>query len=116
MPLNLVIIPTYNEKENIEKILKAVIAQSDDFDVLIVDDNSSDGTADIVKKMQTIYPDRIILIQRAGKLGLGTAYIEGFKFGLEHNYSFVYEMDADFSHNPADLQRMYEVLSQVKPM
>ncbi|HNA94349.1 MAG TPA: polyprenol monophosphomannose synthase [Saprospiraceae bacterium] len=110
MPLNLVIIPTYNEKENIEKILKAVIAQSDDFDVLIVDDNSSDGTADIVKKMQTIYPDRIILIQRAGKLGLGTAYIEGFKFGLEHNYSFVYEMDADFSYNPADLQRMYEVL------
>lgn len=111
MHLNLVIIPTYNEKENIEKILNAAINQSVEFDILIVDDNSSDGTATIVQKVQTLYPNRIFLLQRPGKMGLGTAYIEGFRFGLKNNYQFIYEMDADFSHNPADLVRMYEVLN-----
>ena len=112
MHSNLVIIPTYNEKENIEKIINAVLAQPGDFHVLIVDDNSSDGTSDIVKKLQVQAPDRIHLLERPGKMGLGTAYIAGFRFGLEHDYRFIYEMDADFSHDPADLNRMFEVLSQ----
>jgi len=104
---NLVIIPTYNEKENAEAIIRAVFGLDTDFHILIVDDNSSDGTADIVKRLQGEFPDRLHLEQRAGKLGLGTAYIHGFKWALSREYRFIYEMDADFSHNPEDLMRLY---------
>lgn len=110
MSNKLVIIPTFNEKENIQKILQAVLDLPVSFDILVVDDNSQDGTADIVKRMQSAFVDRIHLLQRPGKLGLGTAYIAGFRYGLEHKYGFIYEMDADFSHNPNDLVRMNEVL------
>ena len=104
---HLVIIPTYNEKENVKAIIEAVLGLSD-FDVLIVDDGSPDGTADIVKSLQDIYTDQLHLIQRSGKLGLGTAYIRGFKFGLESGYDYMYEMDADFSHSPKDLLKLRE--------
>lgn len=103
----LVIIPTYNEIENIEAIIGKVMSYPDNFDVLIIDDNSPDGTADAVKKLQAIYPDRLFLEQRAGKLGLGTAYIHGFKWALQRDYNYIIEMDADFSHNPDDLTRLY---------
>lgn len=103
----LVVIPTYNEKENIEAIVKAVFAQPTFFEVLIIDDGSPDGTASIVKKMQQEYPERLHLLERAGKLGLGTAYITGFKWALSHGYDYICEMDADFSHNPKDLNRLY---------
>ncbi|MFT4092867.1 MAG: polyprenol monophosphomannose synthase [Niabella sp.] len=103
----LVIIPTYNEKENIENILKAVFKLEGNFHVLIVDDGSPDGTADIVKSLQFLYRGRLFLEERKGKLGLGTAYIHGFKWGLQNNYSYIFEMDADFSHNPNDLQHLY---------
>ncbi|MDE5785398.1 MAG: polyprenol monophosphomannose synthase [Duncaniella sp.] len=104
---SLVIIPTYNEKENVRAIIEAVLALPDHFDILIIDDNSPDGTAQIVETMMSEIPGRIHLLRRAGKLGLGTAYIEGFKWALErHNYQYVFEMDADFSHNPADLTRL----------
>src|SRR5437870_3992345 len=99
----LVIIPTYNEKENIEKILKKVFSLPKDFDVLIIDDHSPDGTADIVKSLQNEFKDRLFIEERKGKLGLGTAYIHGFKWALKRNYDFIFEMDADFSHNPEDL-------------
>ncbi len=108
MKENLVIIPTYNEKENIEKIILAVFSLNVDFDVLIIDDGSPDGTASIVKKLQTKYKDALHLIEREGKLGLGTAYIAGFKWALERDYIYIYEMDADFSHNPADLEKLHE--------
>ena len=111
MNSNLVIIPTYNEKENIGRIIQAVLDLQVAFDVLVVDDNSQDGTDKIVKALQEHHQDRIHLLQRPGKLGLGTAYIMGFKYGLEKNYSYIYEMDADFSHNPEDLSRMYVVLN-----
>ncbi|WP_291862219.1 polyprenol monophosphomannose synthase [Marinilabilia sp.] len=104
---NLVIIPTYNEKENIEAIIKAVFAQPTPFEVLIIDDGSPDGTASIVKNMQQSNSDRLHLLERAGKLGLGTAYITGFKWALTHGYDYICEMDADFSHNPEDLNRLY---------
>lgn len=104
----LVIIPTYNEAENIERILQAVMALSMRIDVLVVDDNSKDGTADLVKMMMQSYPERIFLEQRAGKLGLGTAYIHGFKWALARDYEFICEMDADFSHNPNDLPKLVE--------
>ncbi len=105
----LVIIPTYNEKENIADIIDAVMSLPQGFHVLIIDDNSPDGTADIVKALQKEkYPDRLHLIQRTGKLGLGTAYITGFKWALEQGYDYIFEMDADFSHNPADLPRLLE--------
>jgi dolichol-phosphate mannosyltransferase len=104
---SLVIIPTYNECENIEAISRAVFSQEHAFDILVVDDNSSDGTADIVKKLMLEFPGRMHLEQRAGKLGLGTAYIHGFKWALARSYGYIYEMDADFSHNPADLVRLY---------
>ncbi len=107
---SVVIIPTYNESENAADIIEAVLALEHDFDVLIVDDNSPDGTADIVKRKMAEHPGRVHLIQRAGKLGLGTAYIAGFKWSLEHGYDFIYEMDADFSHNPADLLRLYHAV------
>lgn len=100
---SLVIIPTYNECENIAAIIEAVIALEPGFDILVIDDNSPDGTADIVRKQAERFPGRINMIERAGKLGLGTAYIEGFRWGLDHGYEYIIEMDADFSHNPADL-------------
>lgn len=103
---NIVIIPTYNEKENIELIIKAVFSQKVAFDILIVDDSSPDGTADIVRNLQNTYPGRLHLEVRQGKQGLGTAYIHGFKWAIARDYEYVFEMDADFSHNPADLERL----------
>lgn len=104
----IVIIPTYNEKENIEKIIHAVFALEEDFHVLIIDDGSPDGTASIVKRlMSEEFADRLFIIERSGKLGLGTAYITGFKWCLEHGYEYIFEMDADFSHDPHDLPRLY---------
>ncbi|MGM0582114.1 MAG: polyprenol monophosphomannose synthase [Bacteroidota bacterium] len=100
---NLVIIPTYNECENIEDIIRAVFLLSTRFEILIIDDNSPDGTAEIVKSLQGEYEGQLHIIQRSGKLGLGTAYIEGFKYALKNNYQYIFEMDADFSHNPLDL-------------
>lgn len=105
---SLVIIPTYNEIENIQRMLDAVMALEPSFDVLVVDDGSPDGTAGIVKESQATYPHRIHLLQRTGKLGLGTAYIAGFKWALEKDYGLIYEMDCDFSHNPRDLIRLRE--------
>ena len=99
---NIVIIPTYKEKENIEAIVTAISSLPVKFDILIIDDNSPDGTADMVKNMQPSYPN-LYLIERQGKLGLGTAYITGFKWALEKDYTYIYEMDADFSHDPNDL-------------
>jgi len=107
----LVIIPTYNEKENIEKIIRVVFDLEKDFDVLIVEDNSPDGTADIVKRLMPEFKNRLFILERKGKLGLGTAYIAGFKWALEREYEFVSEMDADFSHSPKDLIRLYEACS-----
>ncbi|MBC7654561.1 MAG: polyprenol monophosphomannose synthase [Oligoflexus sp.] len=106
MPDSLVIIPTYNEKENIEKILRKVFSLSHLFHVLIVDDGSPDGTAKIVKQLQGEYNGHLFIEEREGKLGLGTAYIHGFKWALAHQYNFIFEMDADFSHNPEDLIRL----------
>ena len=106
MDKKLVIIPTYNEKENIEKIIRTVFGLGD-YHILIIEDNSPDGTADIVKKLIGEYPERLFIEERKGKLGLGTAYIHGFKWALAHEYDFVFEMDADFSHNPEDLARLY---------
>jgi dolichol-phosphate mannosyltransferase len=104
---NIVIIPTYKEKENIEAIIKAISSLPLSFDILIVDDNSPDGTADIVKNLQKSFSN-LNLIERPGKLGLGTAYIAGFKYALEKGYEYIYEMDADFSHDPKDLIRLYK--------
>ena len=104
----LVIIPTYNEKENIENIISTVFALKEDFHVLVVDDSSPDGTAEIVKKLQSIYPHQLHLLVRKVKDGLGKAYIHGFKWALENNYDYIFEMDADFSHNPADLNKLFE--------
>lgn len=103
---SLVIIPTYNERENAEAILSAVFALPEPFDVLIVDDGSPDGTADIVRGLQPRWPGRLHLLERSGKLGLGTAYIAGFRWGLNRDYAYFFEMDADFSHNPEDLPRL----------
>ncbi len=103
---SLVIIPTYNEKENVEAIIRAVLGLEQRFDILIIDDNSPDGTAGIVRGLMTAHPGRIELICRSGKLGLGTAYIEGFKWAIAHGYEYICEMDADFSHNPVDLVRL----------
>lgn len=105
---SVVIIPTYNEKENIRNIIEAVFELPQSFDVLIIDDNSPDGTAGIVKEMQRTYPERLHLLERSGKLGLGTAYILGFKWSLEQGYEFVIEMDADFSHPPVKLLELRE--------
>jgi dolichol-phosphate mannosyltransferase len=108
---NIVIIPTYKEKENIESIVTAISALPVKFDILVIDDNSPDGTADIVKKMQSLFPN-LYLIERQEKLGLGTAYITGFKWALERDYTFIYEMDADFSHDPNDLIRLYKACNE----
>lgn len=107
MPECLVIIPTYNEKENIANIIQAVFNLSGNFHVLIIDDDSPDGTAAIVKDMQAENKERLFMIERKGKLGLGTAYLTGFNWALEHGYDFIFEMDADFSHNPDDLLRLH---------
>ena len=103
----LVIIPTYNEKENIVAILEAIFSLHRDYHVLIIDDSSPDGTADIVRSLQSKFPNQLFLEVRQGKLGLGTAYIYGFKWAIEKGYAFVFEMDADFSHNPANLENLY---------
>jgi hypothetical protein len=105
---SIVIIPTYNERENIENIIRAVFGLEKTFHILITEDGSPDGTAAIVKTLQQEFPDRLFMIERKGKLGLGTAYITGFKWALEHSYEYIFEMDADFSHNPNDLPRLYE--------
>ncbi|MEA4974762.1 MAG: polyprenol monophosphomannose synthase [Paludibacter sp.] len=112
MSPNLVIIPTYNEKENIENIIRAVFAQEVVFELLIIDDGSPDGTANIVKQLQKEFPDRLHILERKGKLGLGTAYIAGFKWALERKYDYVFEMDADFSHNPNDLVKLYKACNE----
>lgn len=106
----LVIIPTYNEQDNIVPMIEKVFSLPVDFDLLIIDDNSPDGTADLVREMQKKYPTKLHIIQRAGKLGLGTAYITGFKWALEKNYAMVCEMDCDFSHNPDDLPRLRQAI------
>ena len=108
---NIVIIPTYKEKENIESIVSAISLLPVRFDILIIDDNSPDGTSDIVKNMQPSYPN-LHLIERQGKLGLGTAYIAGFKWALEKDYTFIYEMDADFSHDPRDLLKLFKACNE----
>ena len=112
MKNSVVIIPTYNEKENIESIIRKIFSLPKPFHVLIIDDNSPDGTAEIVKDLQTEFPARLYLEQRAGKLGLGTAYIHGFKYAIEHDYEYVFEMDADFSHNPEDLVHLYSACAE----
>ena len=105
---SIVIIPTYNERENIENIIRAVFGLEHGFHILVVEDNSPDGTADIVKRLQREeFADRLFMLQRPGKQGLGTAYIASFRWALEHGYEYIFEMDADFSHNPADLPRLY---------
>ena len=103
----IVIIPTYNEKENIANILKAIFSMNQSYHVLIVDDGSPDRTADIVKDLQQVYKGQLFLAERTGKLGLGTAYIHGFKWSIERSYNFIFEMDADFSHRPSDLENLY---------
>ncbi len=112
MPKKIVIIPTYNERENIEKIIRKVFSLNDDYHILIIDDGSPDGTAAIVKALQKEYAQKLFIIERKGKLGLGTAYIAGFKWALEHDYDYVFEMDADFSHNPDDLQKLYKACAE----
>ena len=105
---SIVIIPTYNEKENIEKIIRAIFGLEKTFHILVIDDGSPDGTAQIVKGLMTSeFGDRLFILERSGKLGLGTAYIMGFKWALEHDYEYIFEMDADFSHDPNDLPRLY---------
>lgn len=105
---SIVIIPTYNERENIEAIIRAVFSLEKFFHILIIDDNSPDGTAGIVKSLQQEFPDRLFIIERTGKLGLGTAYIAGFKWCIARRYDYIFEMDADFSHDPEDLPKLYE--------
>lgn len=110
---SLVVIPTYNEAENVSDIIQAVLSFGDVFHVLIVDDNSPDKTADIVREIQVNHPNRLFILEREGKLGLGTAYLEGFKFGLDNGYDYIFEMDADFSHNPQDLPRFLREIQGV---
>ncbi|NLJ82606.1 MAG: polyprenol monophosphomannose synthase [Bacteroidales bacterium] len=112
MSERIIIIPTYNEKENIEKIIRYVFALPDEFHILVIDDNSPDGTADIVKGLLSEFSGKLFLEQRKGKLGLGTAYIHGFKWCIKNNYEFIIEMDADFSHNPDDLIRLYNACKE----
>ena len=112
MDRKIVIIPTYNEKENIEAIARKVFSLPGDFQVLVIDDGSPDGTADIVKGLQAEFPERLHLLERSGKQGLGTAYLTGFRWSLDHGYDYVFEMDADFSHNPDDLLRLYAACAE----
>jgi len=109
---SIVIIPTYNEKENIEQIIRKVFSLSHPFDVLIIEDNSPDGTATIVKRLMEEFPGRLFIEERKGKLGLGTAYIHGFKWALKRDYPYIFEMDADFSHNPEDLLKLREAVAE----
>ncbi|MBR3527754.1 MAG: polyprenol monophosphomannose synthase [Bacteroidales bacterium] len=108
----IIIIPTYNEIENVEKMLRKVMSLEDGFNVLIIDDGSPDGTAAVVKDLMKEFPERIFIIERSGKLGLGTAYITGFKWCVAHGYDYIFEMDCDFSHNPDDLPRLYRACSE----
>lgn len=112
MHTKLVIIPTYNEIENIEAIIRKTLSLEGDFHVLIIDDGSPDGTAAKVKELQTEFQDRLFLVEREGKQGLGTAYLTGFKWSLKHGYDYTFEMDADFSHNPDDLLRLYKACAE----
>lgn len=112
MERKLVIIPTYNEIENIAKITGAVLDIEGRYDILVIDDGSPDGTGEEVKRLQSAYPERLHLIERSGKLGLGTAYVTGFKWALEHAYDYIFEMDADFSHNPEDLPRLLRPVAE----
>ena len=112
MSKNLIIVPTYNEIENIRLIVEAILKEDDSFEVLVVDDGSPDGTATEVKNLQTENQDRVHLIERSGKLGLGTAYITGFKYGIEHNYDYIFEMDADFSHPVSALKPMLKLCQE----
>ena len=112
MDRKIVIIPTYNEKENIEKIIRAVFSLDGEYHILVIEDGSPDGTAQIVRRLQEEFPDRLHMIERKGKLGLGTAYITGFKWAVENGYDYIFEMDADFSHNPNDLPRLYEACAK----
>ena len=112
MDKKLVIIPTYNEKENIEEIIRAVHTLEGNFHVLVIDDGSPDGTAQIVKTLQEKEPERLHLLERKGKMGLGTAYLTGFQWALEKGYDYVFEMDADFSHNPKDLLRLWKACTE----
>ena len=109
---SIVIIPTYNERENIENIIRAVFALEYGFHILIIEDGSPDGTAGIVKELQQEFPDRLFMVERQGKLGLGTAYIAGFKWALQRDYEYIFEMDADFSHNPQDLPRLHRACAE----
>ena len=109
---SVIIIPTYNESENIERMIRTLVALEHGFDVLVVDDGSPDGTAGIVKSMAGLFPGRVHMIERAGKLGLGTAYIAGFKWAIERKYDYIFEMDADFSHNPDDVPRLYDACAK----
>ena len=109
---SVIIIPTYNEKENIEKMVRTLLALEHQFDVLVVDDGSPDGTASIVKSLMQEFPERAFIIERSGKLGLGTAYITGFKWALQQGYEYIFEMDADFSHNPDDVPLLYEACAK----
>ena len=108
MSESLVIIPTYNEKENIERIIRTVFSLPKEFHILIIEDNSPDGTSQIVSGLMTEFPERLFMEQRKGKLGLGTAYIHGFHWAIDRKYNYIFEMDADFSHNPEDLLRLYD--------
>ncbi len=112
MDRKIVIIPTYNEKENIEAIIRRVTALEGSFDVLVIDDGSPDGTAAIVKEIMKELPERLFILERSGKLGLGTAYLTGFRWALEKGYDYIFEMDADFSHDPDDLPRLYEACAK----
>ena len=109
---SVIIIPTYNEKENIEKMIRVLMALEHSFDVLVVDDGSPDGTAAIVRNLMIEFPERVFIIERSGKLGLGTAYITGFKWALQQGYEYIFEMDADFSHNPDDVPLLYEACAK----
>ena len=112
MDKKVVIIPTYNEKENIEKIIRAVMALDGEYHILVIEDGSPDGTAAIVAGLEKEFGNRLFMIERKGKLGLGTAYLTGFRWALENGYDYIFEMDADFSHNPADLPRLYQACSR----
>ncbi len=112
MDRKVIIIPTYNEKENIERMIRTLRGLDGDYHILVIDDGSPDGTAAIVKELQQEFPEQLHLIERSGKLGLGTAYLTGFRWSLEHGYDYIFEMDADFSHKPADVPRLYAACAE----
>ena len=112
MDRKIIIIPTYNEKENIEKIIRAIFALEGEYHILVIEDGSPDGTAGIVRRLQEEFPERLFMIERTGKLGLGTAYLTGFKWSIEHKYDYIFEMDADFSHNPSDVPKLYNACKE----